>query len=155
MVNCVLPGDYRRLMYSWVVYIIMQNNNNNNNLHAAFVELTGINNKLTTQNQSRPKPIEKQPTLLKGSGLHWQTQGIWKSKWDWNFKMLPETSDANKALLRLHQETVDSTVLRHEPDWFKAKGIIYAMVHLPSNMIFVIASSNRLDLSVKQQWYGS
>ena len=29
------------------------------------------------------------------------------------------------------------------------------MVYLPSNMSFVIASSHRLDLSVKQQWYGS
>ena len=81
MVNCVLPSDYRRLMYSWVDYIIMQNNNNKN-LYAAFVELTGINNKLTTQNQSQPQSMEKQPTLLKSSGLHCQTQGIWKSKWD-------------------------------------------------------------------------
>ena len=150
----MLPGDYRRLMYSWVDYIILLNNNNKN-LNAAFVELTGIINKLTIQNQSRPQPMEKQPTLLKGSGLHCQTQGIWKSKWDWNSKMLRETSYANKALHRLHQATVHSTVLRHEPDWFKTTGDIYAMVHLPINMIFVIASSNRLDLSVNHQWYGS
>ena len=75
MVNCVLPGDYRRLMYSWVDYITMQNNSNKN-LYAASVELTGIINKLTTQNQSQPQPMEKQPTLLKSSGLHCQTQGI-------------------------------------------------------------------------------
>ena len=154
MINCVLPGDYRRLMHSWVDYITMQNNNNKN-LNAVSAELTGIINKLTNQKQNQPQSMEKQPTLLKGYDLHCQTKGIWKSKWDWNSKMLRETSYANKALCRLHQETVDSTVLRHEPDWFKAKGIIYAMVHLPSNMIFVIASSNRLDLSVKQQWYGS
>ena len=99
MINCVLPGDYRRLMHSWVDYIIMQNNNNKN-LYAASVELTGIINKLTTQNQSQPQPqpIDKHPTLLKGDGLHCLAQGIWKSKWDWNSKMLRETSYANKAL---------------------------------------------------------
>ena len=79
MVNDVLHGDYSRLMYRWVDYIIVQNNNKN--VYAASVELTGVKNKLTTQ------PMDKQPTLLKVFGLHCQAQGIWKSKWGWNSNM--------------------------------------------------------------------
>ena len=117
------------------------NNNNQNNIpNAAFAELTGKNNKLTTQQiQSQQKH-----------------QGVWKKQLDWNVKLLQQTSFRNKALSKLLDATQHSKQLLQAPLCsLQTAGMLYAIVHLPTNMIYVIGSLKRLDISLKQQWYGA
>jgi len=69
--------------------------------------------------------------------------------------MLNQTHYRKRVLQTLQTSTTQSNKLLQQPSIFQLTGMIYAMVHLPTNKLFVIATQKNLRASFKQHWYSA
>lgn len=84
--------------------------------------------------------------------------GVWQKHLLWNKKMLQQTSFQKRSLKKLHQWTSSEQeihTLTPPSNMLEMKGAIFAIVHLPSNSIYVHASCKKVYTAVKQQWYSA
>ena len=143
----MLPGDHRELMYSWVDHVTMKNKNQiNKKLTAVSVELTGTNNKLIHR-QFQNLSHQKYPNNGKG-------KGFWSIHLLWNYKMLCHAT-YKKSVLNNLQVLTGKFKDNFYPSILQTAGMIYAMIHLPTNSIFVIATKKKISTSFKQHWYSA
>ena len=140
-------------MYSWVDHKTMQTNNynNKNKPNAASAELTGNNNKLTTQQFHQQQPRPQRAYIVKQH----PTKSFWENHLSWNYKMLSQTIFKHRALQVLQKHTSQTKEILVQPTVFQTTGMIYAMVHLRTNRIYVIATKRKLSTSFKQHWYSA
>ena len=124
-------------MYSWVDHKTMQTNyyNNNNKPNAASAELTGNNNKLTTQQFHQQQPRPQRAYIVKQH----PTKSFWENHLSWNYYMLSQTIFNHRALQLLQKHTSQTK----EIVVFQTTGMIYAMVHLRINRIYVIVTKTK------------
>ena len=88
-------------------------------------------------------------------GIHSPRNGIWKKHLLWNLKILHQSNHRKQVLQKLHNSTKHLTELIQLPTVLNSSGMIYALVHLPTNKIFVIATAKRIQISFKQNWYSA
>ena len=140
-------------MYSWVDHKTMQTNNynNKNKPNAASAELTGNNNKLTTQQFHQQQPRPQRAYIVKQH----PTKSFWENHLSWNYNMLSQTIFKHRALQVLQKHTSQTKEILVQPTVFQTTGMIYAMVHLRTNRIYVIATKRKLSTSFKQHWYSA
>ena len=69
--------------------------------------------------------------------------------------MLNQTHYRKRVLQSLQTCTTQSKKMLQQPSIFQLKGMIYAMVHLPTNKMFVITTQKNLRASFKQHWYSA
>ena len=132
-------------MYSWVDHKTMQTNNynNKNKPNAASAELTGNNNKLTTQQFHQQQPRPQRAYIVKQH----PTKSFWENHLSWNYNMLSQTIFKHRALQVLQKHTSQTKEILVQPTVFQTTGMIYAMVHLRTNRIYVIATKRKLSTS--------
>ena len=82
-------------------------------------------------------------------------QGFWETHLLWNYSMLNQTHYRKRVLQTLQTCTAQSNIMLQQPSIFQLTGMIYAMVHLPTNKLFVIATQKNLRASFKQHWYSA
>jgi hypothetical protein len=61
----------------------------------------------------------------------------------------------NKYRKNILQVLYENSSIAKPSMFLRSCGMIYAIVHLPSSSVYITASSKRLDVSLKQHWYGS
>ena len=69
--------------------------------------------------------------------------------------MLSQTIFKHRALQLLQKHTSQKKDILVQPTVFQTTGMIYAMVHLRTNRIYVIATKRKLSTSFKQHWYSA
>jgi len=82
-------------------------------------------------------------------------EGFWETHLQWNYSMLNQTHYRKRVLQTLQTSTTQSNKLLQQPSIFQLTGMIYAMVHLPTNKMFVITTQKNLRASFKQHWYSA
>ena len=82
-------------------------------------------------------------------------EGLWETHLQWNYSMLNQTHYRKRVLQTLQTCTTQSNKILQQPSIFKLTGMIYAMVHLPTNKMFVIMTHKNLRASFKQHWYSA
>ena len=73
----------------------------------------------------------------------------------WNLSILHQSSHQKQVLQKLQNHTKHLTEQIQLPTILNSSGMIYALVHLPTNKIFVIATPKRIQISFKQNWYSA
>jgi len=82
-------------------------------------------------------------------------KGFWETRLHWNYSMLNQTHYRKRVLQSLQTSTAQSNKMLQQPSIFQLKGKMYAMVHLPTNKMFVITTQKNLRASFKQHWYSA
>jgi len=88
-------------------------------------------------------------------GIHSPRNGIWKKHLLWNLKLLRQSSHRKQILQKLQNNTKHLAEQIQLPTILNSSGMFYALVHLPTNKIFVIATPKRIQISFKQNWYSA
>ena len=65
-------------------------------------------------------------------------EGFWETHLQWNYSMLNQTHYRKRVLQILQTCTTQSNKILQQPSIFQLTGMIYAMVILPTNKMFVI-----------------
>ena len=114
--------------------------------------------KYYTTNTNRLHPnqqqITEQPKMMTElMPKNMQNYGVWKRHMQWNANMLQQKHFQKTSLKKLQAATLCS----FDADLFSSLQLshwIYAMVHLPTNSIYVQIATKPLYIAVKQHWYG-
>ena len=85
------------------------------------------------------------------------SQGSRESLFEKIQRILQQESFRNKALKKIHSRCnnlMNQQIMSvSHADVFRNRGCIFALVHLPSNSIYVVMTKKRIDHAVKQHWY--
>ena len=123
-----------------------------------FFENRLANNfKITIKYSFKPRKARKPFTRLREKRVNW------KSHAQWNTNMLCHQTYRKKSLrklqsftaqerLKLEERGIDQTIFEKSTCPLEIEGVIYAIVHVPSNKIYVGQSINSAYQRLKNHW---